>query len=153
MPRRPAPHAARRTLVASITAWALLPGAVGCTAGVRWRYDFFDRVHVESRAAGKLTLVYFRTWYSVECTRVEDNVFASEQAGSATGKLNCVILNYDVDRSLATAWSIDTIPAFVIVDGQSRVLARVQGEFALEQLLAAIRQAETAFAASSSPSP
>ncbi|MCG3127670.1 MAG: hypothetical protein CHACPFDD_02537 [Phycisphaerae bacterium] len=152
MPLRAIPRDVRSTCRALT---ALLPLALvsGCSSGVRWRYDFFDRVHAESRAAGRLTLVYFRTWYSVECTRVEDNVFASEQAGAATSKLNCVILNYDVDRSLATAWNIETIPAFVIVDEQSRVLSRQQGEFSLEQLLAAIRQAEAGTAGATSRAP
>ncbi|MBU0639485.1 MAG: hypothetical protein KKB50_11520 [Planctomycetes bacterium] len=114
--------------------------ALGCSAGIRWRLDTFERVHAESRAAQKLTMVYLRNWYSVACTEFEENVLKTPVVIEATADLICVPLEYDLDRSLAEKWRIPQSPGIVIVSPAGDVLARRWGKISQEELLQSIEQ-------------
>ncbi len=141
-------NAARLTV--ALTALAAL-AAAGCAPSVRWRIDSFERAHAESRQTNQLTFVYFRNWYSVDCTDFEENVLKQPTVLEALRELLCVPLDFEWDRPLADNWAIDRVPAFVIVDPDGRLLARGEGEITVETLLQAIQQARDAFAPATRP--
>lgn len=120
----------------------------GCAPGVQWRYDTYDHVRADSEANAKLTLVYFRAWYSVACTHVEDEVFNSPAMKAATKDMNCVPLDFDWDKTLAESLAVTSVPAFVIVDTDNRVLERGSGEFNVDNVLIAIKSAHEKHAVS-----
>jgi len=126
-------------------------GTSGCSAGIRWQGYVFDPVYAKSRAENKLTFVYFRNWYAVECTEFEENVLKQPVVLEATPDLACVKLDFDWDRPLAEKWGVRQAPAFVIVDPAGRVLARGEGDISLEALLDAIDQAKEEFAPMTQP--
>jgi hypothetical protein len=120
---------------------ALLIMASGCAAsGVRWQYDF-ERAYADSKTNKKLTMVYFRSPYSMTCTRVEDSVFKDPSLKEATANLACVALDRHWDRTLASAWDVTDVPAFVIVAPDGRILARRSGEFTVQDVRDAIDEA------------
>jgi hypothetical protein len=125
--------------------------ATGCAPGVKWRFDTYERVHAEAQAANQLTFVYFRNWYSVECTQFEENVLKRPDVLQATADLVCVPIDFDWDLPLADQWDIRRPPAFVIVDPEERILGRGEGEITREELLEAIRQAREQFAPMTQP--
>lgn len=129
----------------------LVAGAAGCSPGVRWRYDAFDPVFSDSRKSGKLTLVYFRSWYSVQCTRAEESVFNAPAMQQATAGMNCVPLDFDWDRPLATNWRVTSVPAFVILDPEGRVIESQSGELTLQTVLDTIARAKSSYGATSQP--
>ena len=126
-------------------------GTAGCSAGIRWQGYVFDPVYAKSRAENKLTFVYFRNWYAIECTEFEENVLKQPVVLEATADLACVPLDFDWDRPLADKWGIRQAPAFVIVDPAGRILARREGAISLEALLDAVDQAKEEFAPMTQP--
>lgn len=114
----------------------------GCARSVKWRLDSFDRVQADSRAQNKLTFVYFRNWYSVECTRFEEGVLKDPSVLDTLAAFNCVPLDFDRDRPLAEAWGVQKPPAFVVVDGASRVLASGKGAMSVASVLDALKRAQ-----------
>jgi hypothetical protein len=124
--------------------WIFVAGVLlsgGCARSVKWRLDSFDRVQADSRVQNKLTFVYFRNWYSVECTRFEESVLKDPAVLDALLPFNCVPLDFDRDRPLAEAWGIQKPPAFVVVDGTSRVMASGMGAMSVTGVLDALRRA------------
>lgn len=113
----------------------------GCARSVKWRLDSFDRVQADSRTQNKLTFVYFRNWYSVECTRFEEGVLKDPAVLDALLPFNCVPLDFDRDRPLAEAWGVQKPPAFVVMDGNSRVLASGKGAMSVASVLDALKRA------------
>ncbi len=126
-------------------------GTLGCSPGIRWQGYVFDPVYAKSRAENKLTFVYFRNWYAVECTEFEESVLKQPVVREAVANLISVALSFDWDRPLADRWGIRQTPAFVIVDPEGRVLARGEGDISLEALLDAIEQAKEEFTPMTQP--
>ena len=94
--------------------------------------------------------VYFRSWYSVECTHFEENVLKDPEILAETATMVCVPLDFDWDRPLAQQWDLGAVPAFVIVTPDGRVLAKGQAPLTREMLLEAFR---TVHAAHPRPAP
>ena len=126
-------------------------GMAGCSPGIRWQGYVFDPVYAKSRAENKLTFVYFRNWYAVECTEFEESVLKQPVVREAVANLISVALSFDWDRPLADRWGIRQTPAFVIVDPEGRVLAHGEGDISLEALLDAVEQAKEEFAPMTQP--
>lgn len=118
----------------------LLAAACGCAPGVQWRLDGYEAVHADARKSGGLTLVYFRAWYSVACTRVEESVFNQPAMKAATRDLFCAQLELDWadNREIARRWGISEVPAYVVVNSDGQVLAREVRSFTLDSVLAAL---------------
>jgi hypothetical protein len=125
--------------------------AGGCSPGIRWRGYSFDRVHADSQRDQKLTFVYFRHWAVIACTDFEDNVLKGPAVLQATAELYCVPLDFYWDRPLAEEWGVEAPPGVVILDPQSRVLARLSGEISTAQLLEAIQSAKDEFSRATRP--
>jgi len=140
-----------RSNAACLIAVFVALAAAGCAPGVRWQFDTFERVHAESRQTNQLTFVYFRNWYSVECTDFEENVLKQPPVLEALRDFLCVPVDFDWDRPLAENWAIDRTPAFVIVDPDGRLLERGAGEMTVEDLLQTIQRARDAFAPATQP--
>jgi hypothetical protein len=124
---------------------------LGCSPGINWRFDTYERVHGEAQVANQLTFVYFRNWYSVECTRFEEDVLKQPAVLEAVRDLRCVPLSFDWDQPLAEEWEISQPPAFAIVDPQGQILADGEGDITLEAMLEAIQQAKDEFAPMTQP--
>lgn len=117
---------------------AVLTIAPGCQPGVQWRLGPYEDARVQAQAQRQLTFVYFRTWYSVECTRFEEDVLKQPRVLEALKGLVAVPLEYDADREIARRWSLTQVPAFAIVDPSGNALASSQGVVSADVLLAAI---------------
>lgn len=128
-------------------------GALGCQEGIAWRGYSFDPVHREAASTGKLTFVYFRNWYLVECTRFEDNVLRSRPVRDATADLDCVVLSFDADHERALQWGLIQPPAVAIVAPDGSPLAAGWGEMSIEKLLAQIYYAKDVYKASLTSQP
>jgi hypothetical protein len=124
---------------------------LGCSPAINWRFDTYERVHAKAQAGNQLTFVYFRNWYSVECTQFEENVLKQPAVPEAVSDMQCVLLSFDWDQPLAEEWEISQPPAYAIVDPQDRVLARGEGDITLEALLEAIQRAKDEFAPMTQP--
>jgi hypothetical protein len=119
--------------------------SAGCQQGIPWRGYSFEPVYADSRAEGKLTFVYFRSWALVSCTEFEDQVLSSKAVVDATRDMNCVALEYDWDAVMAKAWGLDRPPAFAVVDPAGAVLSKGVGAVSESTLLEAVRQAKQRF--------
>ena len=137
------------TLLCIITSFC-----TGCTQGIHWRGFTFEPVHVDAKRDQKLTLVYFRHWSVIACTNFEENVLKSPpvlEALRPTGSYYCAVLDAYTDRALARKWGVDAIPGVVILDPDSRMIAKLTGEITVEQLLAVLNQAVSAYPPASQP--
>jgi hypothetical protein len=126
-------------------------GLCGCQPGIAWRLGRFEDGFAEAQAAGKLTFVYFRNWYSVDCTTFEEQVLKQPSVLQATSELVCVPLEYDVDRKLAEGWGISRVPAFVIVGPGGTVFESASGQITADDVVNAVRRARQRLAAEKSP--
>lgn len=134
---------------------ALLGGLIitgaGCAPGVQWRYGAFEPIFTDAKATGRLSLVYFRSWYSVQCTKAEDSVFNDPRLKTATADMHCVPLDFDWDKPLATAWKVTTVPSIVILSPNEEILESYSGEFTVAAVLEAIARAKSRYAVSTQP--
>jgi hypothetical protein len=129
----------------------LAAGLIGCQPGVRWRLGPFADGHAVARSENRLAFTYFRNWYSVECTRFEEDILKHPDVLAATAEFVCIPLEYDIDRALAQRWGISDVPAFVIVDPSGSVVARGGGPFTVAGVLATLQGASQAFHGGASP--
>lgn len=136
---------------AAWTAVAVAAGLCGCQPGIAWRLARFEDGFAEAQAAGKLTFVYFRNWYSVDCTTFEEQVLKQPTVLQATADLVCVPLEYDVDRSLAEKWGISRVPAFAIVGPAGTVFETASGQITADDVVNAIGRARQRLAAEKPP--
>lgn len=118
----------------------------GCAPQMQWRGFAFEPVYTESRRQSKLTLVFLRNWYSIECTEFEEQVLSDPDVIAAARMINCVKVEEStpVDSALALAWGVDVTPGVVIIAPDGKVLAALQGEITKTELLKAIADAERA---------
>jgi hypothetical protein len=123
-------------------------GAVGCSSGVHWRGIEFNSVHAASRREQKLTFVYMRSPYLVECTRFEDAVLLDPAVRGVLngGDFNPVPLDFSWDWRLAERWGLERPPAYAIVGPDDELLAHGFGEITVAQLLDALNGAKQRFA-------
>ena len=128
-----------------------LPLLAGCDGGVQWEFRTFRDAHEIARDANKLTFVYFRNWYSVECTRFEENILKHPEVLAETRGMVCVPLDFDYDQSLARRWRLQKTPAYVIVTPDRSILARADAPITRDDLLEAMRLAKATFAPSTQP--
>ena len=144
----------RRCVMAVVLLGQAITLSAGCSPGVQWRGLIFEPVHADARRDNKLTFVYFRHWAIVACTEFEENVLKSPQVLDALrpdGAFYCAVLDAYADRRLASRWGVEDPPAVVILDPAGRVLARLNGEISIEELLAATQSAVEAFPTASQP--
>ena len=135
--------------------WTLLAAVAvlltGCNGGVHWEGPTFPDAQARARRANKLTFVYFRSWYLVECTDFEEKVLKDPQVLAETRDLVCVALDFDWDQPLALKWQLKVAPAFAVVAPSGKVLARQQAPVTRADLLRDIRAARETFAAGAQP--
>lgn len=122
--------------------------AVGCSSGVHWRGLEFNSVHANSRREQKLTFVYMRSPYLVECTRFEDAVLLDPAVRGVLygGDFNPVALDFSWDWRLAERWGLERPPAYAVVGPDDELLAHGFGEITVAQLLEALNRAKQRFA-------
>ena len=124
---------------------------IGCQPAIGWRFGVYDDVAAEAKTQRKPLFVYFRNWYSVECTNFEEHVLSARAVRDAVNSMVCVPLEYDVaaDRRLAESWGIKAVPAFAIVAADGQVLETGSGALTAEALLAALQRAQAKVASAS----
>lgn len=143
-----------RAVVVGVVGLALLSVALsGCARGVRWNFGTFEDVHAQARVSDKLTFVYFRNWYMVECTEFEEQILKDPEVLAETDKFVCVPLSFDRDQQLAKRWGLAEPPAFVIVTPEGRVLHSADAPITKAELHAALRAAQASFSPATAPSP
>jgi hypothetical protein len=125
----------------------------GCNGGIHWQGPTFNDARALARRTNKLTFVYFRSWYLVECTNFEEQVLKQPDVLAETRSMVCVVLDYDWDRPLAQRWGLKTVPAFAIVSADDEVLVRQAAPVTHDDLLRAIRYAKKRAALASQPTP
>ncbi len=118
----------------------------GCKAGLRWDFVPYPDAQAKARAAGKATLVYFRSWYLVECTEFEEKILKDPEVLAETRDMVCVPLDYRWDRPLAEEWGISRVPALAITAPDGELLARQQAPITRAEVLSAMRTAKQTIA-------
>ncbi len=113
----------------------------GCARGVHWRIGTFEEAHREAQRTDQLTLVYFRSWYLVECTEFEERVLRDPAVLAESDRMVCVPLDFDWDRRLAERWELEDVPAVAVVGPHGEVLAKHGGPLTKTELLALIETA------------
>lgn len=130
---------------AAALAWlaVMLGGLLGCQAGVQWDYVQFRPAYAQSRETGQPLFVYFRDWASPRSTVFEDEVLLDPAVLAETENYICVVLQWNTpsDQPIASEFGVEEIPGVALVSAERRVLASLDGEIALENLLAAMRAA------------
>jgi len=133
-------------LVAALSLSLLLPlGGCG-RPGVNWRGFKYEFVLPLSKNENRLTFVYLRSPYLVECTRFEENVLKNPAVLAALQDVNPVAIDFGWDSHLADRWQLERAPAFAIVDPDGALLASGHGEVAVDELVKAINKAKARFA-------
>jgi hypothetical protein len=129
---------------AGVGALALLVaiGLVGCNGGIHWQGPTFADGQALARRSNKLTFVYFRSWYLVECTDFEEKILKDPEVLAETRGLVCVVLDFDWDRPLAQQWHLKTVPAFAMVAPSGELLGAQCAPITREELLRVIRSAK-----------
>jgi hypothetical protein len=120
-------------LLAAIVAG--LTGLSGCRTAVNWHLGSFDDAHSVAVKRGRNTFVYFRSWYSVDCTQFEDQVLSNPRVLEKLDAFVCVPLEYDWDKSLAERWGLRRTPATAIVDVNRQLVAKTEGTVSVQQML------------------
>jgi hypothetical protein len=120
-------------------------GLTGCNGGIHWQGPTFTDAYAAARRAHKLTFVYFRSWYLVECTDFEEKTLKNPEVLAETRNMVCCVLDYDWDRPLAQQWRLKSVPAFAILAPTGDLLARQAAPITREELLRAIRSAKNTF--------
>lgn len=123
----------------AVSVWLL--AATGCQSAVRWEIGTFDDAQKIALQTHRLTFVYFRSWYLVECTQFEDKVLSNPAVRAALDPLVCVPLDFDWDRPLATRWGLTRSPAIAVVDQDRQALAKAEGDMTVQQVLDALSAA------------
>ncbi len=109
--------------VGLVLAAAALCGT-GCSTAIRWQGPTYPEALATARAQKRLTFVYFRNWYSVECTDFEESVLKHPDVLAETRAMICVVLDFEWDRPLANQWHLSSAPAYALVAPDGEVLAR-----------------------------
>lgn len=150
---RTVPAYSAACVVAVLLAVGML-GASGCSSrGVVWELRKYEDAQELGRKSGKLTFVYFRSWYLVECTNFEEQVLKTPEVLLQTRGMICVPLDFNWDRSLAGEWGLTQVPAFALVSPAGDVLVRKQAPITRAELLAAFREAKAQMTPTTSPAP
>ncbi|MGD8450620.1 MAG: hypothetical protein PVJ57_02280 [Phycisphaerae bacterium] len=125
--------------------------ATGCEPGLRWRFGSFDDAQAQARSEHRLTFVYFRNWYSVDCTNFEEHILKQPAVRAAADAMICVCFEFDLYRRLAERFELQTVPSYTVVDPNGTVLERGQGDMTAESVLASFERARQAFTPNSEP--
>ncbi len=141
---------ARRAL-GEMLALLVTLGLAGCNSGIHWQGPTFTDAYSAARRAHKLTFVYFRSWYLVECTDFEEKVLKNPEVLTETRNMVCCVLDFDWDRPLAQQWRLKSVPAFAIVAPTGELLARQAAPLTREEVLRAIRSAKVTFSSGVPP--
>ncbi len=140
------PHSHRIAARSALAAISFALACGGCNQGVHWQLGRYEDALKRGQREKKLTFVYFRSWYSVECTDFEEHVLKDAEVLAETNGMVCVPLDYDWDQPLAGRWGLKKVPAFALVGPDSEVLAKRQAPLSREDLLTDIKAARTALA-------
>jgi hypothetical protein len=121
----------------------VLSGLVGCQAGVQWDYYRFPPAYEESRQTGEPLFVYFHDWASPRSMVFEDEVLLDPAVLAETQNFLCVVLQWNTpsDQPIARELGIEALPGVALVGAERRVLASLDGEISMEELLDAMRGA------------
>lgn len=144
-------RAGRRRAATGAFPLLVVLGLTGCNRGVHWQGPTFPDAQALARRDHKLTFVYFRSWYLVECTDFEEKTLKDPEVLAETRDIVCVVLDYDWDQPLAQQWRLKTVPAFAIVAPDGDLLVRQCAPITREELLRAIRAAKASRASSAQP--
>ncbi len=101
----------------------------------------FQEVFARTCQQRKVTFVYFRNWYSIECTNFEEKTLKDVEVLFETTSMVNIPLDFDYDRVLAEQWDIDAVPAYVLLAPDGQVLAMRKPPLTRDQLLTDIRDA------------
>jgi len=126
-------------------------GLAGCNGGIHWQGPSFAEAGALARRANKLTFVYFRSWYLVECTDFEEKILKNPEVLAEARGMVCAVLDFDWDRPLAQQWHLKTVPALAIVAPSGELLGEQCAPITREELLRVIRSAKQRFASSTQP--
>ncbi|MBK8915674.1 MAG: hypothetical protein IPM64_13955 [Phycisphaerales bacterium] len=126
------PRALQRSIPVVLS--LLLTGLGACGPSVRWHFDPRS-ADAQVRRAPALRMVYFRNWYSVECTRFEDDVLRDADVVAALRDVVCVMLSYDFDRPLADEWGVTSAPGAAVVDTGGRSVSAITGAVTRDEFL------------------
>ncbi len=143
-------------MTTSVTLLGLLIvlGVSGCQRGVRWKVGSPSAGLTEGERQNKPTFVYFRNWYSVECTEFEEQVLKHPDVLRETDAIVCVPLEYDWDRPLAKEWGLDRVPSYAIIAPDGRMLSRAEAPISVERIIRDLQSARAKVApASAAESP
>lgn len=113
--------------------------SVGCAPSIRWKAFTYEPGAAGSSSSARPELVYFRAWYSVECTRFEDNVLRNPTAVEAVQDFDCYMVEYDWHEKVAQTWGVREVPGFVILSPDGFVMAKRSGPISLDEFLESVR--------------
>jgi len=120
------------------------PLAFSCAAcsGIQWEYDF-AAAESKAKLEQKDLFVYYRQWYSPQCSRLEGDWLLTAPEVTATLKetVNCW-LEWDWSQEIARKHQVRSYPAFVFVRPNSKVSIRT-GAISLEQFLRFAERSKT----------
>jgi thioredoxin-like negative regulator of GroEL len=136
-------------MAAALTMGSLL--STGCNQNVRWEGPTYQDAQVLSQSRNQPTLIYFRSWYLVECTDFEEQVLRNPAVLAETRTMVCVVLDFDWDQSLARQWQLNVVPAIAILSPSGELLARHEAPLSREVFLDTVRSARANWAASAPP--
>ena len=118
--------------------------ALSCPAcsGMKWEYDF-AAAESKARLEQKDLFIYFRQWYSTECSQVESQWLLTSPEVSEVLKdtINCW-LEWDWSQEIARKYRVRRCPAFVFVRPDRKYSVRV-GPISKEDFLRFAEQAES----------
>lgn len=132
---------------------AVISAGACSSSGIPWRIKLYRDTQQDARRDNKLTFVYFRNWYSVECTDFEERVLKDPEVVAEARKMVCTKLEYDWYEELARSWGLSEVPAFAIIAPDGRVMASAQGLTTRAEVLQAMRHAISAHTPEPAPAP
>lgn len=137
-----------RALIALLAFAAL---CAGCAPEIRWRGLLYDAVHADARRDGRPTFTYLRAWYLPACTRFEDTILKDPEIVAASDGFYAALIEFDSARHLTDQWGVQRPPAVVILDPESNVLAKLEGDISKAALLAAMTRVRNRFPPATAP--
>ncbi len=142
---RPHPPALRLALLSA--AVALLVAAcsrhddssaprTGSGKGLAFASMSYDQALAKARDEKKLVLVDVYTDWCGWCKKMERDVFADERVGSAAGNLLAVRVNAEKGgEEVADRFGVRGFPTILFVDGDGRLVRKVEGYVPVEEML------------------
>src|SRR5437868_2705174 len=93
---------------------------------VVWRTDF-DAALAESRTTHKPVLAYFTADWCGPCQTLKHTIWADRDVEASLHAFHAVKIDIDDNPKLRQQYGIETLPQFLILDGDGRVRKRTIG--------------------------